>query len=202
MSTIASRLLLSLCAAALLAGCKPYRIEYHRRPAYYQRVSDRPLSERVVLDDGTVIVYNDADPFDESQDEEKKNFQIREELEDGSIVLRALLPEHVLANTLECIRNEEYELLWDQMLSERTKLAYADQGQGLEEFSAFFREHRREMARTLNRMLLGITVHEVVIENAGNGVTVCRFWPQVAKDFRFKKVSLVNEYGLKLLLIH
>ena len=88
------------------------------------------------------------------------------------------------------------------MLSERTKLAYADQGQGQEEFSAFFREHRREMARTLNRMLLGITVHEVVIENAGNGVTVCRFWPQVAKDFRFRKVSLVNEYGLKLLLIY
>ena len=78
MSTIASRLLLSLCAAALLAGCKPYRIEYHTRPAYYQRVSNRPLSERVVLDDGTVIVYNDADPFDESQDEDKKNFQIRD----------------------------------------------------------------------------------------------------------------------------
>jgi len=202
MSPTASRLLLLPCAAALLAGCEPYRIEYHKRPAYYQRVSDRPLSERVVLDDGTVIVYNDADPFDESQDEDKQNFRIREELDDGSIVLRALLPEHVLANTLECIRNEEYELLWDQMLSERTKLAYADQGQGLEEFSAFFRQHRREMARTLNRMLLGITVHEVVIENAGNGVTVCRFWPQVAKDFRFKKVSLVNEYGLKLLLIH
>lgn len=202
MNRLLSRLPLILSAAAAIAGCESYRIEYHRRPSYYQRLTDRPLNERVVLDDGTIVVYNEADPFKESQGEGKENFRIRQELDDGSIVLRAVLPEHVFANALECIRNHEYELLWDQMLSERTKLAYAEQDQGVEEFAAFFREHRRELARTLNRMLLGISAHEVVVENDGNGVTVCRFWPQIAKDFKFKQVSLVNEFGLKLLLIH
>jgi hypothetical protein len=201
MNRLLSRLPLILSAAAI-AGCEPYRIEYHHRPSYYQRLTNRPLNERVVLEDGTIVVYNEADPFDDSQGEERETFSIREKLDDGSIVLRAILPEHVLANTLECIRNHEYELLWDQMLSERTKLAYAEQDQGVEEFAAFFRAHRRELARTLNRMLLGISTHEVVMENAGNGVTVCRFWPQVAGDFKFKQVSLVNEYGLKLLLIY
>ncbi|MDY7109540.1 MAG: hypothetical protein SYC29_12970 [Planctomycetota bacterium] len=191
-----------LTVAALFAGCEPYRIEYHNRPAYYRRMTNRPLDERVVLEDGTILVYNEADPFDESGDKGEAPFRIREELEDGTVVLRALLPEHVLANTLECIRNSEYELLWDQMLSERTKLAYEEQSQGVEEFAAFFREHRRELARTLNRMLVGLTAHEVVVESQGNGVTVCRFWPQVARDFKFKQVSLVNEQGLKLLLIH
>jgi hypothetical protein len=197
------RLLLPiLIAAALGAGCEPYRIEYHKRPAYYRRLTDRPLDERIVLEDGTILVYNEADPSDDSADEGGAPFRIREELDDGSVVLRALLPEHVLANTLECIRNSEYELLWDQMLSERTKLAYEEQNEGVEEFAAFFREHRRELARTLNRMLVGLTAHEVVVENAGNGVTVCRFWPQVAADFKFKHVSMVNEQGLKLLLIY
>jgi hypothetical protein len=191
-----------LTAAAIFAGCEPYRIEYHKRPAYYRRMTDRPLDERVVLEDGTILVYNEADPFDDSDDKGGAPFRIREKLDDGSVVLRAILPEHVLANTLECIRNSEYELLWDQMLSERTKLAYEEQNQGVEEFTAFFREHRRELARTLNRMLVGLTAHEVVVETAGDGVTVCRFWPQVAADFKFKHVSMVNEQGLKLLLIY
>jgi hypothetical protein len=195
--------LLPLLTGLPLVGCKPYVIEYRNRPGYYSRLVDEPLLDRVQLDDGTIIVYDtdDGSKRDET-DPDKPLFKIREEREDGSVVLRALMPEHVLANTLNCLHGEEYQLLWDQMLAEQTKLAYDSQGQGYEEFAAFFQKHRNELAKTLNRMLLGIAAHEVVIEDVGGGVTVLRFWPQIAQQFRFRRVSVIREgYGLKLLLI-
>ncbi len=204
MPTKPASLLLIPCACCLFAGCEPYRIEYHKRPAFYDRLVESPLDDRVVLDDGTVLIYQTRGQEDQATSDggEKKVFQIREELDDGSIVLRALMPEHVMANTLECLRTGEYELLWDQLLSERTKLAYAEQGQGCDEFAAFFQTHRRELAKTLNRMLLGIASHEVVIEDVAPGVTECRFWPQIARDLKFKKVTVVREdLGMKLLMI-
>jgi hypothetical protein len=72
----------------------------------------------------------------------------------------------------------------------------------VEEFAAFFRKHRNELAKTLNRMLRGLATHEVTVEDRGDGVLVCRFWPQIAQQFTFKQVLLVREgLGMKLLLI-
>jgi len=199
-----SLLLALACAAFLLAACQPYRIEYRTRPAFYRRVVDAPLPERVELDDGTVILYRDrGQPISDTPPDEPRPFQLRQELDDGSVILRAILPEHVLANTLDCIRNSDYQLLWDQMIAERTKLAYAEQGQGPDQFTEFCKKHRLDLARTLNRMLLGIASNEVVIQDVGDGVTLCRFWPQVAVLFKFKYVALVREdFQYKLLLIY
>jgi hypothetical protein len=193
------------------AGCQPYRVEYRRRPPYYSRMVDEPLPERVEMEDGTVLVYTtdiqpatgspDRRPAKANDDEKPKRFQMREEMEDGSIVLRAFLPEHVIVHALNCLRYEEYELLWDQMIAEQTKLAYEAEGKGYEEFAAFFRKHRLELAKMLNRMRLGMSTHETVVENV-DGVIECRFWPQVAVLFEFKTVKLVREgWGLKLLMI-
>ncbi len=200
--TIYKLLFITIVIAAVEA-CDTYRIEYHKRPSYFRRLADGPMPDRVELEDGTVLVYETRDLSGRPTEGISENtFQLREELEDGSSVLRALIPEHVLANTLNCIRNGEYELLWDQMLSVRTKLAYAERGEGAEEFSAFFQKNRIDLAKTLNRMLDGITSYETVIEDVGDGVTVCRFWPQIAQQYRFKRVAIVREdFMLKLLLI-
>lgn len=187
-------------------GCEPYRVEYHKRPSYYKRLSD-DLPDRVVLDDGTVIIYNETGKASGGGGGEgggeRKKFEMREELEDGTVVLRAIMPEHVIGNTLHCLQMEEYELLWDQMLSERTRMAYEARDEDFEDFAAFMQKHRAELGRMLNRMLMGLSSHEVVIENAGDNTLICRFWPQVAQLFRFKKVAMVHEdFGLKLLLIY
>ena len=188
-----------------LAGCKPYRIEYHNRPAYYAKVADGPLPDQVTLDDGTVIVYGTHGKKGTYREraESEETFKVRERLEDGSVALRAVLPEHVLGNTLTCLQNEEYELLWDQLISERTKMAYAEQGQGVEEFAAFFKKHRNDLAKTLNRMLIGIATGETVVSQNDLGVLEVRFWPQVASQFTFKRVDVVREHpGMKLVLIY
>ena len=128
-----------LTASALLCGCETYRIEYHERPAFYQKASATKLPDRVTLEDGTLIVYNQKDAKGLAEDVGEE-FKIRESDDDGNVTLRAMLPEHVLSNTLTCIKNREYELLWDQIVSERTKLAYEAQGEGYEEFAAYMQE--------------------------------------------------------------
>ena len=186
-------------------GCEEYRIEHHRRPSYYQDAALGELPDRITLADGTVIIYETINgPGDlKSRVGGENVFQIREEFEDGSIVLRARVPEQVLANTLTCLRNQEYELLWEQLLSERTKRSYELQGKGVEDFANYFAQRRNDLAKTINRMMLGIPRNEVVMENLSGGVIRIRFHPQVGRLFRFKTVDVVSEGpGLKLMMIH
>ena len=161
------------------------------------------MPDREVLPDGTVVIYRVRGKEDEaSGGPPRKPFKPREEMEDGSIVLRAVLPEHVISNVLTCLQNEEYDLLWDQMLSEQTKLAYSAEGLTYDDFAAFCAEHRKDMARTLNRMLSGFATRRTVVEATPEGVIVCRFWPQIAQQFRFKQALIAREgLGMKLLVI-
>ncbi len=198
---------LSLLAGALMfaSGCETYRIEYHKRPAYYQQASLGGLPDRVTLDDGTVIIYETIDPSGGLQrvaDSEETKFNIWEEDDDGEIIMRALLPEHVLANTLMALRNRTYDALWDQMVAESTKMAYSAEGGGVEEFAQFMERNRVHLARTVNRMLWGLPRSEVVVENMANGIIRVRFHPNIGRTFKFRTVDIVNEsYGLRLLVI-
>ena len=194
--------LLGVAVLAIVAGCQPYRVEYHRRPSFYRQAGAQNMPDRVTLDDGTVIVFSEREFTSSLKPDGKPLFKIREEQDDGTVVLRASVPEDVLANTLNCLRNEEYELLWEQMVAQRTKDAYEAQRQGAQEFSDFLKRNRRELAATLTRMLLGLSRQEAFMENAGGGVIRCQFYPHVAKEFRFKTVEIVAEPGgLRLLVI-
>lgn len=194
-------------SAAMVCGCQEYRIEHRKRPAFYRQAGAGDLPDRQVLDDGTIVIYETSRPgsgFEQhgKADPEGKPFMIREELETGEIVLRAFLPEHVLVNTLTCIRNEEYELLWDQMLAEVTKKAYEDRGEGPEQFAAFFSKHRQELARTLNRMLLGMPREEVEVVWASINDVGCRLRRHISEQFVFTQVEMVREdQELKLRII-
>jgi hypothetical protein len=199
----------AVCSLALtclaISACSTYRVEYHKRPGYYRSVAARQQPDQVTLEDGTVLVFTTREPTSElmrQSDSESEPFQIREELDDGTIVLRALLPQHVLANTLTCLRNQEYELIWEQLLAERTKRAYELREQGYEEFEGFFAGNRNELAATLTRLLLGLVRGEAFMENVGGGVVQFQFHPRVATEFQFKTAEVVSEGGgLKLLMI-
>lgn len=192
-----------LLTLAGIGGCEPYRVEYHTRPGFYEKASDKPLPGEVTMRDGTKIVYqtrNEQGKLVDATTGERRQFQIREEREDGKVILRAVTAVHVLDNTLNCLFNEEYELLWDQMIAQRTKDEYAAAGQGYEEFHAFFRKHRTELARTLRRMIAAIPHQETAIEEVGYGLIRCRLRPQIAEPFKFKRVFCARE-GAKMKLV-
>jgi hypothetical protein len=196
-------------ALAAVLSCKEYRIEHRKRPDFFQKAAMGELPGEVTLDDGTVVKYSsnfEQTSFGRSGDDAFRPFEPREESEtaDGKkvITLRALLPKHVLINTLSCIQNEEYQLLWDQMLSQRTKDAYAETEQGFDDFEASFRKNRHDYAATLTRMIAGLPAEEVAITPLNEGLTRCKLRPQVAEGFKFKVVDVVKEGPqFKLLMI-
>ncbi len=188
------------------AGCESYRVEYHKRPAYMMNAAGLQENDQVTLEDGTVIVYSTREVAPEATGDPVANpsekFQIREELDNGEVVLRALLPQHVLANTLTCLRAEEYELIWDQLLSERIRMEYELRGQGYEDFERFFATNRLELAATLTRMMLGLSSGDAFMKNVGGGMVRFYFHPRIAPQFKFRTVEVISEGGgLRLLII-
>jgi hypothetical protein len=197
--------ILAGAACCALAGCQPYRIEYHERPRFYDQASATQLPDRVVLDDGTEIVYvRPGDKRGVMKEVEKRGekFSYREESETGDVRIRAVLPEHVLANTILCLRNEEYDLLYEQLLAEQTREYYEGLDDGYEQFEAYMRENRRDLLVTLNRMLFGIAHQDTIMRRVDQFVTRLEFRPQIVSNFAFTSVDIANERGeLKLLSI-
>ena len=123
------------------------------------------------------------------------------ELEDGEIVLRALLPRHVITNLLVCLRREEYELVYDQLLARQTREMY-EAGEGLEGFTAYFTRHREDMAEWLARIIAGIPLQQVLMKQLEGDVTRCGLRPQFGSQFAFKSLDVYRENGqYKLLMI-
>ncbi len=199
-------LLTCLSAPPLLAGCS-YRVEYVRAPDFYRQAIRGGAPDRVTLPDGTVRVYvYDGDTRSDLEHRAKQNgkpFEVREVDDRGNVTLRALLPEHVLANTLTCLRNEEYEVLWDQLISEQTRISFdREHEDGFAVWRDIMTRNRLEMMRFLNRMTLELPRSGVVSENEGQGIISFRFSPQIARDFKYRRIAVISEgYGLKLLAI-
>lgn len=197
--------------AAVIAGvgCQPYRIQHVKRPGFFQKASKEQLPDEITLDDGTIVKYETIEAPSKlglAGKGDARIFLPREEVEDASgqtiVTLRAILPGHVVLNTLNCLRNQEYPLLWEQGLSNRTKENYKKNEQGEEEFTAFMQKHRHELVASLTRILTGLSGQEVAIERIGDGVTRCRLRSQYIGNLKFTKVDMVKEDGnLKLLLI-
>jgi hypothetical protein len=132
--------------------------------------------------------------------EAPKMFQAREVLDDGSVVMRALLPDHVLANTMTSLRNQEYIQLWEQVVAESTKREYAEQGMDVEDFVRYCTRNRSELMMTLNRMSFGYYGgSDVILDRLPDLSVRMRLSNNLASQFKFREVYVVQERdGLKL----
>ena len=117
-------------------------------------------------------------------------------------MLRGRIPHHVLVNTLACLRNSEYRLLWEQLLASSTRSFYEQQEDGYQNYEVHLRKHRRGMASLVNRMVVGQTYGELIVNESADGTIQCRLRKRLEKRFKFKEVLMVKEGGeLKLLTI-
>lgn len=200
-----------LMAAAL--GCETYRVEYHTRPDYYHQAAVSELNDEVTLEDGTKIVYlsrEDSLAADRARRASRsarqgprKEYQVREELDDGTIILRAMIPEHVLANLMACLANEEYELIYNELISHHTRDAWEASGKDIEDFIDYFEVHRNEMMRTVHRMQLGLPRFEAMLDRISQEMMEVRLRPHIGQGYRFTRVRIVVDgIGLKLLNIY
>ncbi len=143
-------------------------------------------------------------PPEAMEPEAPKKFQAREVLDDGTVIMQALLPDHVLANTMSSLRNQQYLELWDQMVAASTKREFQAQGMDVDDFVRFCVQNRSELMMTLNRMSFGYYGgSEVIIERLPDLSVRLRFAPQIGSQFVFREVFITQERdGMKLAGIH
>lgn len=185
-----------MLVALASGGCKPYRVETHHRPEFFQKAAKYELPDEFIEEDGTVVRYASSSAqssFGRKGDEAGKPFELREQAADGTVQLNNALPEHVLINTLNCLKSQEYQLLWDEMVAQHTKDNYELEGKGFEEFQAFFAKERHELVGMLTRMVAGMPHQEVRFDELDHGVTRCIIRPQFAGLYKYKMVFVMKE---------
>lgn len=204
----------TLCASA----CSPYRIEYHQRPEFYHDASAEPLPDEWVAPDGTVVKFTSGplpseqealaakakgrtrqvDKDGDGKADEVELTPLWDERDDGSVTMRAFLPEHVIGALMQSLREERYAEFHDQLLSATTRDAFAAEanGDGRKAFCLWCAKHRRSVMETLNRMGFGYLSSDVVLRKTGPSSFSVGFTPRVAEQFKFTQVDVAYEDGM------
>ncbi len=188
---------MKLCCIILVSvaagGCSTYTIEHRTRPAYLY-ATQRNLPQEEIREDGTIVEYStitgDASPM---LQEYMSGIELRaEDEETGEVTLLAILPEHLLQHLLICLRERDWDLLFEQILSTETHDAYAGQEDGRAKFDLFFETNRRELARTVQRMLKGKAFGDVLVQDEGRLITMT-FAPSIRGSYRYRVIELVRD---------
>lgn len=199
----------------LHAACE--RVEYVHRPAFYAEASGRPLEETWTKPDGTRVVVSNKrrgeeegpkrlqvmkveilNETDEEREEREKRekeegiteLQTREEHDDGTVTLRAWTTDQVLAHLMTCLRNEEYDALYEQMLDPEVRKNWEAAGGGLEAWREFCILNRRDVMAMVNRMSFSLLGGDVVVEKCGTDRLRTRFSPRLEQQFKFRSIEM------------
>lgn len=203
-------LLIPFLLCSLVIGCETERTMYRKIPRYYEEAGVTP--GEFYLEDGTRVVYEYRDPLADNKVQREGGREIGEDLraedEGGKVEVYAMIPDHVLQHAVTMIYNEEYELMYDELLAERTQREYEERGGGREGFVAFVRTNRNELYAALNRMARDIRGPFVEMQRTGNQIRV-QFHPSIVRPdltgnraFKFGTVDMIYEgYELRLLKI-
>lgn len=191
-------MLAAMCAS--IAACETYRIEHRRLPSYYWQSAEHEIPNRTTLDDGTIVVQEPMSPRQRlaraaasGAGDAEGGFRLREERDDGTIKLNAPDPEHVLQHLLSCLQNEEYELIYEQLLSTPSREVWEEQGKTFDDFAAYFARHRRDLARTVHRLTLGLRHGEAHQQHIEHNVIEYQLTPRAAEGMEFSRVRVLLE---------
>jgi hypothetical protein len=186
--------LVLLCCGWLLinTGCKQQTVEYRSRPAWQSALTGN-LPKEHVRSDGTIMKFQSGDNQCSALQEYLDTIELEEVDElTGKKTLRAIFPKHVLTHTLTCLRDRTWDLLFEQLVSSEMQEFYNQKENGREEFEVFFSSNRREIAKTLQRILGGSGFGDVTISRNEHEI-IHTLSDRVGRDYTFKRVSFVRE---------
>jgi hypothetical protein len=154
----------------------------------------KTIENEVVLSDGTVVKYV---PIGGSTSVAVQKYLDTISLQEtdettGDTTLRAVLPMHVLTQTLVCLRDREWELLYDQILSRDAREYFGSRENGNDEFVAFFENHRNDLAKSMQKMIQGKPFGDVMVREEGRTIRMS-FSPRMVGNFKFRKITFYRE---------
>lgn len=142
----------------------------------------------------------DAAPLELGKDGRPKN-PLRTEHEDGTVTLVSQSPRHVIIHLRETLLSDETDLLFEQVLSERTKQAYRDRGLDPHEAVTFLVAHKADVLRLLNKMPQGELTPGLFLKPVGDNVYRLEVPPSDGR-MAFRKMDFLWEWGVcRLVLI-
>ena len=198
-----------ILTTAGMSACAQKTVEYRRVPAWARHLGASESTH--VEGDGTEVrwIYDQADTefvavgtiSDEGQYQPGAPPPAPREETAAGPVLHCILPMHVVSNLRECLVNEEYDLIWEQLLSNSQRSFYEAGGEaGREAFERFLRQARKDLVTCLRRMEAGNVFGDVQKEMTASGEMAFRLHRRVRGEFPVYGILIVqtNEGSLKL----
>ena len=116
----------------------------------------------------------------------------REETQDG-VALHCTLPMHVVRNLRQCMVEEDYDLIWEQLLAEDQREFYAAGGEeGRAAFERFLTQARKDLVTCLRRMEAGDVFGDVKQEMLDEHRMGIWLHPRVQGEFPIKGIVIVQ----------
>lgn len=164
------------------AGCR-----YERIVRYDPMLAGLPGAES-----GTPVIRADGRTFDPLA---APKGGLRQEDEQGNVVLHSKSARHLLIHIVQTIENDEGELFVEQLLSERTKLEFAERD--LDPMLAFeeLKRRQRDVFTLYNALPMGELTPGVRFRTLGDNlyrVEVPRSW---GRAMRWRIMDMVRERG-------
>ena len=115
---------------------------------------------------------------------------------EGVVIIMIIVEKDLLT----CLRNQEYDALWNHVVSENARRGYLASGKSQEAFVKWCVANRGELMMTLNRMSFGYYGgSDVVVDQLANMRFRVRFSPHLGQQFKFRELTIVQEgFGMKL----
>jgi len=130
-----------------------------------------------------------------------EELKLREELPDGTVVLRAVMPEHVVSHFSYALKNHEYAPFYAQMLSREARASY-DKAGGEAAFTAWAEGNRKDLLAFITRMASGWNGALVVADRPAPMRLRYRLDRRTLPDIRFEIIEIENEAGgLRLAMV-
>ena len=185
--------ILFACAFSCTLSCDTQKIEYRTRPAWHNSMGSNLPSEST-HHDGTIIKFsNTKKPTSKAFDQYLDTIKLVEKDEvTGETTLRAVLPAHIFTQALTCLRDRDWDLLFKQIISTQTQSYYNSRNDELLEYKTFFEDNREDIAKVLQRMVLGSNSGDVLISKS-NEFIVYELSNRVGVDYNFNTVVLIQE---------
>ena len=152
------------------------------------------MTNEVVRDDGTIVKYVAIGGSKSVAVQKYLDTITLQETDEttGDMTLRAVLPVHVLTQSLVCLRDRDWDLLYDQILSSGAREYFGSRENGKDEFVAFFENHRNDLAKSMQKMIQGKPFGDVMVHEDGRTIRMT-FSPRMVGNFKFRKITFYRE---------
>ncbi len=178
---------LALIVAVAASGCAGYREVEQKGGIEAALKSQGPGAS-----DWDYLLASGVDP-EERALSDQETATLRRTEEDGSVTLISRSPSHVMYHLTQTLRNKEYDLLLDQVISDATKSEYRKRAADPMDAVRYLTSNEREIQSLFAAMPLGDQTPGVLFETIGPNQFRLAPPAAISHELKFKHFDVIIE---------